>query len=159
MHISLSHVCALAATLGVAVSACKTAEENPEDAASLMLGEARALLAEGRYGAARDTILSMRQRHPLALEARSHAILTLDSVELLETRDSMMRYEAELESARAAFGQMLPRVGGSTNEAYYAQQRLVHDMEFHFDELCAKAKFYARKIDIDSKGGSSATQP
>lgn len=159
MHISLSRACALAATMSMAVVACKPAGENPEDVATPMLGEARALLADGRYGAARDTIMSMRRRHPLALEARRQAILTLDSVELLETRDSMNRYEAELEAARAAFGRMLPRVGGRTNEDYYAQQRLVHDMEFHFEELCAKAKFFERKIDIDSRGGNNVTRP
>ena len=46
---------------------------------------------------------------------------------------------------------MQPRLNGVTNDAYYAQQRLLRDMEFHYDELCAKVKFYLRKIDIDSQ--------
>ena len=159
MHITQSHACAVAVALSMAVMGCKTTEENAEDIAGRMLVEARQLMAEGRYDAARDTIFALRQQHPTALEARSQAILTLDSVELLQTRDSISRYEAELRAARAAFGQMLPRVNGSTNDAYYVQQRLVRDMEFHFDELCAKAKFYARKIDIDARRDGRAVQP
>lgn len=129
---------------------CKTAEDATEDNATAMLDEARQLLANKHYTAARDTILSLRRLHPTALEARRAAILTLDSVELMETRDSMARYEDSLNAVRERFKTMLPRVNGHTNEAYYIEQRRVFDMEQHFDELCAKAKFYIRKIDIDA---------
>lgn len=152
MHSPLRQACALATlTTLFATTACKTTEDNSEAQADAMLGQARELLAQRRYAAARDTILTLRQRHPMALEARSLAILTLDSVELLETRDSLERYEAQLEAERAAFAKMQPRLNGATNDAYYAQQRLLRDMEFHYDELCAKVKFYLRKIDIDSQ--------
>lgn len=67
----------------------------------------------------------------------------------METRDSLAAYEEQLQAEREAFKQMLPRENGATNEAYYEQQRLVYQMEQHYDELCAKVKFYLRKIDID----------
>lgn len=151
MHHSHSYIATVLAGFALAATSCKTTEENHEYVAGLMLGEARQLLAEGRYAAARDTILAMRQQYPLALQTRTEAILTLDSVEMLEARDSLHRYEAQLTAAREAFSKMQPRINGATNEDYYTQQRLIDDMEFHFDELCAKVKFYARKIDIDSK--------
>ena len=46
-----------------------------------MLNEARAAYFQGNYEAARDSILSLRQNCPLALEARRQAILLMDSVE------------------------------------------------------------------------------
>lgn len=139
----------LLATL-IAMPSCRSAEEAAEVVAARQLEEARQLLLARRYAAARDTILSLRRQHPTAIDVRRAAILTLDSVELMETRDSIERYEQLLNAEQQAFEQMLPRVDGQTNEAYYAQQRLLFEMRTHFDELCAKAKFYVRKIDIDS---------
>ena len=138
---------------------CKATEEVAEMSANKMLDEARALLEQKCYTAARDTILSLRQQHPTALNARRAAILTLDSIELLQTRDSVARYEKVLNEERARFAAMQPRVGGRTNEAYYAQQRLLFDMQQHFDELCAKAKFYVRKIDIDKSENENNFSP
>lgn len=129
---------------------CKTTEEVSEDTAFAMLDEARVLMAKKHYAAARDTILSLRQLHPTALEARRAAILTLDSIELMETRDSIARFGDSLNAVREHFKTMLPRVNGRTNEAYYVEQRRIFDMQNHFDELCAKVKFYVRKIDIDA---------
>lgn len=130
---------------------CKTTEEvSAEETAFAMLDQARDLLANKHYAAARDTILSLRQLHPTAIQARRAAILTLDSIELMETRDSLARFEDSLNAVRERFKAMLPRVKGRTNEAYYAEQRRIFDMQNHFDELCAKAKFYIRKIDIDA---------
>ena len=131
---------------------CKTAEDATEDSASTMLDEARQLLADKHYAAARDTILSLRRQHPTALDVRRAAILTLDSVELMETRDSLQRFEDSLNTIREHFKTMQPRLNGQTNEAYYIEQRRIYDMQNHFDELCAKAKFYIRKIDIDAQG-------
>lgn len=141
-----SIIALLALTL---LAGCKTSGEASEEDASYMLNEARYLLSRKHYMAARDTILSMRRQHPTALQTRRAAIITLDSVELMETRDSLLTYEVLLNAARDSFHQMLPRVNGRTNEAYYLQQRRVMEMEQHFDELCAKSKFYLRKIDID----------
>ena len=128
---------------------CKASGSDEEAAAGSMLEEARQLLANKNYDAARDTILSLRRQHPTALTTRRAAILTLDSVELMETRDSLAIYEQQLMAARDSFQLMEPRKNGLTNEAYYAQQRRVMSMNQHFDELYAKVKFYLRKIDID----------
>ena len=130
---------------------CKSSADDAEAAAQLMLAQAREQLAGKDYDAARTTILDLRKQHPTALNTRRAAILTLDSVELLATRDSVARYEQMLDAAREDFKQMLPRENGQTNQAYYAQQRVVMEMERHFDELCAKVKFYVRKIDIDQQ--------
>lgn len=130
---------------------CKTAEDATEDSASTMLDEARQLLADKHYAAARDTIFSLRRQHPTALDVRRAAILTLDSVELMETRDSLRRFEDSLNAVREHFKTMQPRIKGQTNEAYYIEQRRIFEMQNHFDELCAKAKFYIRKIDIDAQ--------
>lgn len=132
-------------------ASCKTAEDATEDAASTMLDEARQLLADKHYAAARDTIFSLRRQHPTALDVRRAAILTLDSVELMETRDSLHHFEDSLNAVREHFKTMLPRLNGHTNEDYYIQQRRIFEMQNHFDELCAKAKFYIRKIDIDAQ--------
>ncbi len=135
----------------LAIFACKPASNVAEVAAQQMLADARQQLSEKNYDSARATILDLRKQHPTALQTRRAAILTLDSVELLATRDSVAHYEQMLDAARADFKQMLPRENGQTNQAYYAQQRTVMEMERHFDELCAKVKFYLRKIDIDKQ--------
>ncbi len=139
----------LAALLAALVS-CRSAEEASDLMAEQQLDEARALMSRKQFAAARDTIMSLRQQHPMALNVRRAAILTLDSVELMETRDSIARYERRLHAEQKAFEQMQPRQNGQTNEAYYAQQRRLFEMRQHFDELCAKAKFYVRKLDIDA---------
>lgn len=67
--------------------ACGGATE--EEIGGEMVGMARRLMNEKNYTAARDTIISLRQNHPTAIEARKRAILLLDSVELFATRDSL----------------------------------------------------------------------
>lgn len=70
--------------IGVLVSlgACQSQTENPEEKGQELLNQARNLLEQGNTNAARDTILSLRQRYPLAIEVRRQAILTMDSIEL-----------------------------------------------------------------------------
>lgn len=114
-----------------------------------MLMQARMLMESKHFAAARDTIYQLRERHPRALETRRAAIVTLDSIELMATRDSLVQFEQQLEAARQGFMTMKPRENGRTNQLYYDQQRKVWAMEQHYDELCAKVKFYLRKIDID----------
>lgn len=70
----------LAASLLLTLAACTKVD--PEEQGRQMLCEARAAYTQGDYTAARDTILSLRQRFPKALDARRQAILLLDSVEL-----------------------------------------------------------------------------
>ncbi len=68
--------------LCLALVACKQEKPDVEAEASAMLTEARALLEKGNVSAARDSIMALRTRYPLAKETRSQAVLTLDSVEL-----------------------------------------------------------------------------
>ena len=145
-----TYIFASLAALLTALVSCRSAEEASDLMAEQQLDEARALMSRKQFAAARDTIMSLRQQHPTALNVRRAAILTLDSVELMETRDSIARYERRLQAEQQAFEQMQPRQNGQTNEAYYAQQRRLFEMRQHFDELCAKAKFYVRKLDIDA---------
>lgn len=145
-----TYIFASLAALLTALVSCRSAEEASDLMAEQQLDEARALMSRKQFAAARDTIMSLRQQHPTALNVRRAAILTLDSVELMETRDSIVRYERRLHAEQKAFEQMQPRQNGQTNEAYYAQQRRLFEMRQHFDELCAKAKFYVRKLDIDA---------
>ena len=66
----------------VCTCACDGAkEQTPEEKGQQVLNEARTAYAEGRFDAARDSILSLRLRYPMALEARRQAILLMDSVE------------------------------------------------------------------------------
>lgn len=70
------------------LASCGT-KESPETAASVMLDKSKSLLQDGNYDAARDTILSMRKKHPAAVDTRARGILLLDSIEMLAARDSM----------------------------------------------------------------------
>ena len=70
-------------------ASCAYSPTTPETAASAMLKKSRQHLQDGRYDAARDSILSMREKYPTALESRAQGILLLDSIEMLAARDSM----------------------------------------------------------------------
>ena len=65
------------------------AEETVEPKAAAMLEKSRMHLHDGRYDAARDSIMSMRKKYPTALDSRAQGILLLDSIEMLAARDSM----------------------------------------------------------------------
>ena len=66
---------------------------DPEQQGAQMLCEARQLYAETRYDAARDTILSLRRRFPMALDARRQAILLMDSIELQLAEGDSLKQE------------------------------------------------------------------
>jgi len=59
--------------------------------------------------------------------------------------------DSVLEHERQVLNSLTPMVNGITNDAFYEQKRRVYQIEQHLDELCAKVKFYIRKIDIDSE--------
>lgn len=75
----------LCAILGI--SACQQ-PASPETEARTMLQKSRALLQDGNYNAARDTILSMRRKYPTAVQTRKSGILLLDSIEMFAAKDS-----------------------------------------------------------------------
>lgn len=74
--------------LALLCAAC-TSSPTPETSASRMLEKSRQHLLDGRYDAARDSILSMRTQYPTALQSRAQGILLLDSIEMLAAQDSM----------------------------------------------------------------------
>ena len=76
----------------LSLAAC-TSKPDPEEQGALMLREARSLYASGQLSAARDTILSLRQRFPMAIEARKSAILLLDSIELQDAAGDTLKEE------------------------------------------------------------------
>lgn len=144
-----------------AMTSCKTTAEQPEgtaedhNAAASMLAEARQAMAEKRYADARNLILDMREQHPYAVDVRREAILTLDSVDLLETRDSIPLFEAEIQAARDSLEAMPKKINGQANQLYLDQKIRLFHMEQHLDELSAKAKFFIRKLENDFRTETS----
>lgn len=63
----------------------ESTEKAPEEQAGMaLLTRARQELAAGNTSAAREAIRTLRDEHKLAKQARLEAILTLDSIELLD---------------------------------------------------------------------------
>lgn len=77
------------------ICGCGNRDDDPQFKAARMLGQSRELLAQCKYDAARDTLLSMRVQCPTAVEARAQGILLLDSIELLAAIDSLKEAEGE----------------------------------------------------------------
>ena len=68
-------------------------QPSDEEMGQRMLSAARNAYIEHDYAAARDTILSLRKRYPLALETRRQAILLMDSIELLDAQGDSLKVE------------------------------------------------------------------
>lgn len=91
LHLSIKHTLAAALTLLlVMLSACASNEEHE---AQQMLQQARSALRQRLYSEARDSILSLRKKHPTAINARKQGILLLDSIELQAAADSLTKAE------------------------------------------------------------------
>ena len=91
LHLSIKHTLAAALTLLlVMLSACASNEERE---AQQMLQQARSALRHRLYSEARDSILSLRKKHPTAINARKLGILLLDSIELQAAADSLTKAE------------------------------------------------------------------
>lgn len=91
LHLSIKHTLAAALTLLlVMLSACAS---NEEWEAQQMLQQARSALRHRLYSEARDSILSLRKKHPTAINARKQGILLLDSIELQAAADSLTKAE------------------------------------------------------------------
>lgn len=75
----------------VAMLSWASCDEGPsvEDKATVLLERSRQHLKDGRYDAARDSILSMREQYPTATKTRAQGILLLDSIEMFAAQDSM----------------------------------------------------------------------
>ena len=91
LHLSIKHTLAAALTLLlVMLPACASNEERE---AQQMLQQARSALRHRLYSEARDSILSLRKKHPTAINARKQGILLLDSIELQAAADSLTKAE------------------------------------------------------------------
>lgn len=86
------HILSLLSLL-LMLSACGGDDANQK--ASSMLSDARVALKYGQYSEARDSILSLRQKYPTAIEVRRQAILLLDSVEMAAAADSLKNAQGE----------------------------------------------------------------
>ena len=90
----------------LALTACKKQNEETahfsearaemEAQGSQSLCAARALLAEGNFTAARDTLIQMRENYPLALNAREEGILLMDSIDLGEAEMLLNNVDKQL---------------------------------------------------------------
>lgn len=128
---------------------CTSKEPDPEIGATNMLNTARKLMTDKNYEAAKDSVLLMRKKFPKALKTRTKGIVVMDSIELLQAQDSLAVVDSILQSERAYFNTLQKRDHRGNNGEYYQQRTKVFHIEQHFDELCAKVKFYLRKIEID----------
>jgi len=74
---------------------CSCGGNDVNEKAARMLSDARTALKYGHYSEAKDSILSLRQQYPTAIEARKQAILLLDSIEMIAAADSMQHAQGE----------------------------------------------------------------
>lgn len=133
----------------VACLSCTHQEENVEEKADMILNTARILMKDGNYVAAKDSILTMRQRFPKAFNARTAGIIVMDSIELLEAQDSLAFMDSTLQAEQAILEEVqAQRRRGHNTESHMQRIKVAH-LKDRFDELGAKVKFYLRKIEVD----------
>ncbi len=123
----------IALAVGLIVTACKE-EVSPEVAGNDYLSRARVQLAAGEYEAARQQIKDLREKVPLALNAREAGIILMDSINLAEAQEELHRADSSLRS----LPETATSIGKDTARA-------------KFDEACQKVKFYLRKLQHDRK--------
>ena len=128
---------------------CSQQDRNPEEEGSRLIHAARTLMLSAQYQKAKDSILLIRQQYPTAFKARATGIIVLDSIELLESQDSLAllneRLNAEENLLQLLEEQNLTR----RTPEFYAQRTKVFYLKQHVDEISAKVKFFLRKIEID----------
>ena len=81
--------------LSLLLMLCACGGNEANENAAQMLSGARFALKYGHYSEARDSILSLRQKYPTAIEARKQAILLLDSIEMTAAADSLKNAQGE----------------------------------------------------------------
>lgn len=81
--------------LSLLLMLCACGGNEANEKAARMLSDARFALKYGHYSEARDSILSLRQKYPTAIEARKQAILLLDSIEMTAAADSLKNAQGE----------------------------------------------------------------
>lgn len=118
------------------LSACKPSpqeqsqrRQQDEAAATPLLRQARAALQQKDFKTARITIKTLREEYPYAITAREAAILVMDSIDLVEAQEMLMRQDSILRNC------------GSSCKLQQAK----------YDELVQRIKFYQRKIRHDQQ--------
>ena len=137
--------------LSFAWMACSEKKVDVETPAGIMLENARTLTLQKQYAAARDSIELMRQLYPTAFSARSAGIIVMDSIELLAAQDSLAVLDSILQKERIIFEEIKKKNNRGANSPFYNQKNKVFYLEQNFDEICAKVKFYLRKIEVDKE--------
>lgn len=120
----------LGATLISSCSKSQPTDEEIEQAGHQWLLRARASLADADYDLARIYIDSLRERCPMALNAREDGILLLDSIELAQAVEQLQQAEF---FARQSDLDYIARDSADTN----------------LDRAMAKVKFFQKKIGHD----------
>ncbi len=137
--------------LSIAICSCTTKNDKKEENAGRMLNSARALMIEGNYAAAKDSILNMRILFPTAFEARTTGIVIMDSIELLAAQDTLAMTNSILQVEEKQLMQLETEKRRGHNAEYYKQRTNVFHLKQRVDELGAKVKFYLRKIEVDTQ--------
>lgn len=126
----------------LALTACKKQDEKTahysearaemEVLGAESISKARALLAQGNFTAARDTILQMRVNYPLALNAREEGILLMDSIDMGEAQTQLASIDTQLHAADTA---------GALRDS----------LQQVYEDLHQKVKFFQRKLRYDKE--------
>lgn len=105
------------------------------------LAAARKACMDRQFDAARDSIMSLRQNHPLAMEARRQGILLLDSIELFAANDSLVALN---NLAQEQYMKCLddPEAPLFLDSATYVDEH---------ERLTVKIEFFERKLQEDMK--------
>lgn len=132
-------------------AACSSEKKDPNREAAPMLESARVLMNGKNYQAAKDSVLSLRKKYPTAFEARRQGILVMDSIELLQARDSLALLDSIFQIENRKLEEISRQNNRGQNSPYYDQKNKVFYLRQSLDEMGAKVKFFLRKIEEDQK--------
>lgn len=132
-------------------AACSSEKKDPNREAAPMLESARVLMNGKNYQAAKDSVLSLRKKYPTAFEARRQGILVMDSIELLQARDSLALLDSIFQIENRKLEEISRQNNRGQNSPYYDQKNKVFYLRQSMDEMGAKVKFFLRKIEEDQK--------
>lgn len=132
-------------------AACSSEKKDPNREAAPMLESARVLMNGKNYQAAKDSVLSLRKKYPTAFEARRQGILVMDSIELLQARDSLALLDSIFQRENRKLEEISRQNNRGQNSPYYDQKNKVFYLRQSMDEMGAKVKFFLRKIEEDQK--------
>ncbi len=129
-------------SVSLCIASCSSSQrEVDEREGARVLADARKECKAKHYDAARDSIMSLRKNHPLAMAARKQGILLLDSIELFAACDSL---DALNERAQQQYMECLghPDAPLKLDSATYVDEH---------ERLEVKVQFFQRKLQEDLK--------